>query len=136
MPRGLGETIQLRCLETSFVISNMLTVAFPPKTVFSVASALMLRLFFLSCRLFFLMYAQSFLTTSVRGSGLLPTTFARSSLGVRAFMNAAFAFLAMGDPLLCAGFKSDRRDTIQHDFPSEINKSPSENGVDRPRFGV
>ena len=35
-----------RCLFTSFVISNMFTVALPPKTDFSVASALIMRLFF------------------------------------------------------------------------------------------
>ena len=36
----------LRCLFTSFVISNMFTVALPPKTGFSVASALIMRLLF------------------------------------------------------------------------------------------
>ena len=40
---------------TSFVISNMSTVALPPKTAFSVASALIVRLAFGSCSLFFLM---------------------------------------------------------------------------------
>ena len=44
-----------RCLLTSLVISNMLTVALPPKTGFSAASALIMRLFFASCRPFFLM---------------------------------------------------------------------------------
>ena len=59
-----------RCLLTSFVISNMFTVALPPKTTFSVASALIMRLFLASWSLFFLMYAQSFFVTSVRGIGL------------------------------------------------------------------
>jgi hypothetical protein len=36
------------------------------------------------------MYCQSFLVTSVRGIGELPTTFARSPLGCIGFMNAAF----------------------------------------------
>ena len=36
------------------------------------------------------MYAQSFLVTSVRGMGLLPTTSASDALGVIGFMNAAF----------------------------------------------
>jgi hypothetical protein len=44
-----------RCLLTSLVISNMLTVALPPNTGASAASALMTRLFFASCSLFFLM---------------------------------------------------------------------------------
>src|SRR5213596_2905215 len=84
-----------RCLPTSFVISNMLTVALPPNTVFSLSSALMLRLFFGSCRSFFLMYCQSRLVTSVRGIGLLPITSASWGLGCIGFMNAAFAFRAV-----------------------------------------
>ena len=44
-----------RCLPTSFVISNMFTAALPPKTVFSAASALIMRLFLGSWSLFFLM---------------------------------------------------------------------------------
>lgn len=43
-----------RCLFTILVISNMLTTALP-KMSFSLASALMLRRFLESCRLFFLM---------------------------------------------------------------------------------
>src|SRR5437762_5066823 len=82
----------LRCFPTSFVISNMLTVALPPNTVFSLSSALMLRLFFGSCRSFFLMYCQSRLVTSVRGIGLLPITSASCGLGCIGFMNAALAF--------------------------------------------
>ena len=78
-----------RCLPTSFVISNMLTVALPPNTVFSLSSALMLRLFFGSCRSFVLMYCQSRLVTSVRGIGLLPITSASWGLGCIGFMNAA-----------------------------------------------
>ena len=45
----------LRCLFTSFVISNMLTDDLPPNTAFSEASPLIIRLFFLSCSPFFLM---------------------------------------------------------------------------------
>lgn len=44
-----------RCFETSFVMSNMLTDDLPPKIGFSLASALMFRRFFESCRRFFLM---------------------------------------------------------------------------------
>src|SRR4249920_1695888 len=68
----------------------MLTDALPPKTAFSGPSALIMRLFFLSCRPFFLMYAHSFLVTSVRGIGFDPTTSASLSLGCTGFMNAAF----------------------------------------------
>src|SRR5438067_1871807 len=53
----------------------------------------MLRRFFLSCRLFFLMYAHSFFVSSVRGSGLLPTIFYSAASGCTGFMNAAFGFL-------------------------------------------
>src|SRR5215212_2925914 len=49
-----------------------------------------MRLFFLSCRPFFLMYAHSFLVTSVRGIAFDPTTSASLSLGCTGFMNAAF----------------------------------------------
>ena len=45
----------LRCLLTSFVISNMFTAALPPNTVFRGASALIMRLFLASWRPFFLM---------------------------------------------------------------------------------
>ncbi len=45
---SLDRPAYFRCLPTSFVISNMLTVDLPPKTAFSVASALIIRLFFLS----------------------------------------------------------------------------------------
>src|SRR3954463_7078229 len=50
---------------------------------------------FLSCRLFFFTYAQSFFTTSVRGSGLSPTIFASAGLGCMAFMKAAFGLRAV-----------------------------------------
>src|SRR5690606_5798109 len=56
------------------------------------SSALIMRRFFLSCRPFRLMYAQSFLVTSVRGMGLLPITSESAALGCMAFMNAAFGF--------------------------------------------
>jgi len=40
-----GAICYFKCFPTSLVISNMLTVALPPKTVFSVGSALIIRLF-------------------------------------------------------------------------------------------
>lgn len=45
----------LTCLFTSFVISNMLTCDLPLNTAFRLASALIIRRFFLSCRPFLLM---------------------------------------------------------------------------------
>jgi hypothetical protein len=44
-----------RCFPTSLVISNMFVDDLPPKTTFSLASALMFRLFLASCSPFFLM---------------------------------------------------------------------------------
>src|SRR4029453_17096129 len=83
-----------RCLLTSLVISNMLTEDLPPNTVLSVSSALIIRLFLVSCSLFFLMYAHSRLVTSVRGIGLAPTTSCRAGLGFTGRMNAALGFRA------------------------------------------
>src|SRR6266852_9253677 len=96
-----------RCLLTSLVIANMFTEALPPNTAFRLSSALIIRLFFLSCRPFFLMYAHSFLVTSVRGIGFEPTTSDSTALGCTGFMKAAFgfrllaAFFAMSSP--CEG---------------------------------
>src|SRR5438128_4511397 len=70
------------------------TVRLPPKISRRVSSALMFRFSFLSCKLFFLTYAQIFLTTSVRGSGRSPVILARAALGVSGFMNAAFGLRA------------------------------------------
>src|SRR3989344_2471299 len=81
-----------RCLETSFVISNIFTVALPPKTFLRFSSALILRLFVGSWRLFFFIYTQSALTTSDRGIGPAPTTAAKSALTLSGFMNAEFDF--------------------------------------------
>src|SRR5438874_12488340 len=72
----------------------MFTVALPPKTRFSDSSAWIMRRFFLSCRLFFLMYAHSRFVTSVRGTALSPTISLRAGLGCIGFMNAALGFLA------------------------------------------
>src|SRR4029450_2629327 len=77
---------------TSLVISNIETCFLPPKTAISAPSALIIRRFFLSCRPFFLMYAQSFLVSSVRGRPFEPTTSASFASGVTGRMNAAFGF--------------------------------------------
>ena len=53
---------------------------------------MIMRLFCLSCRPFFLMYAHSFFVTSVRGIAFAPTTIASAALGIIGFMNAAFGF--------------------------------------------
>src|SRR5437867_12562338 len=101
---AISHSRYLRCLFTSLVISNMLTWDLPANTGFSVSSDLIIRRFFWSCSLFFLMYAQSFLVTSVRGIGFEPTTSLSAALGCTGLMNAAFgfrllaAFFAMSSP--------------------------------------
>src|SRR5579871_6820567 len=54
-PSDLPDLPYFTCLLTSLVISNMLTCALPPNTCFSASSDLIMRLFFLSWRPFFLM---------------------------------------------------------------------------------
>src|SRR5262249_13481408 len=85
----------------------MLTTSFL-KIGRSVSSAWMFRLLFLSCKPFRLMYAQSFLVTSVRGSAPEPTTAASCSLGRIAFMNAGLGF-RFAAVLFFAGFFAARR---------------------------
>src|SRR5262245_13050424 len=82
----------------------MFTDDLPPNTALRLSSALIMRLFFLSCRPWRLMYAHTFLVTSVRGIAFEPTTSASVSLGVTGFMKAAFGFrplffFAMRSPL-------------------------------------
>src|ERR1035437_193304 len=81
----------------------MLTCALPPNTALSLSSALIMRRFFLSWSPFFLMYAQIFFVSSVRGIGDIPTTAPTTASGCTGFMNAAFglrfaffAFFAAG----------------------------------------
>src|SRR5450830_611472 len=93
----------------SLVISNMDTCFLPPKTAFSLSSALMLRLFSASCRLCFLMYSHTFLVTSVRGIAAAPMTAANVGEIVIGFMNAAFglaaaSFLGAAAALAATGF--------------------------------
>src|SRR3546814_8866597 len=83
------------CLLTSLVISNMLTLDLPPKTFFSLSSALIWRRFFWSCRLCFLMYAQRFLVIWPRGMALVPTISASVALGVIGFISAALGLRAL-----------------------------------------
>src|SRR5215204_864745 len=71
-------------------MSNIETWPLPPKIGLSLSSALIMRRFLASCRLFFLMYCQSFLVTSVRGIGDAPTTGASCADGIIGFMNAGF----------------------------------------------
>src|SRR5262245_41856416 len=75
----------------------MLTVDLPPKTARSLSSALMFRLFLLSCKPFRLMYAQIFLVRSVRGNGELPTTAASALSGVTGRRNAALGLRFLPD---------------------------------------
>src|SRR6478672_13881124 len=74
---------------TSLFMSNIVTCARPPNTGRSLSSALIARRFFASCSPFRLMYAQSFLVSSVRGSGELPTTAESALSGVTGRMKAA-----------------------------------------------
>src|SRR5437868_9342139 len=91
----------------------METVRLPPNTSRSWSSALMFRFSFLSCRLFFFTYCQSFFTTSVRGSGFSPTIFASAALGCMAFMKAAFGLRAV----FLAGFFADFLAAIRFFLP-------------------
>src|SRR5262249_45376679 len=81
------------CLLASLVISNIETCFLPLKTFPILASALIIRRFFLSCSLCFLMYCQSFFVIWVRGIGFMPTTAPSAASGFIGFMNAAFGFL-------------------------------------------
>src|SRR5437762_14240947 len=81
----------------------MSTCFLPPNTACNAASALIRVLFFLSCNPFFLMYCQSCLVSSVRGSGFEPTTNASFSLGWTGFMNAAFGFRLAAISILLLG---------------------------------
>src|SRR5437868_9284392 len=64
----------------------------PPKIGCNFSSARISRLFFGFWSLFFLVCAQIFLVTSLRGSGSIPTIFARCSEGCMGFMKPLFAF--------------------------------------------
>jgi hypothetical protein len=71
------------------------------------------------------MYCQSFLVTSVRGIGELPTTLARSLLGCIGFMNAAFGVRFLPDEdlrrllLRAPFFAAFRPDLREEDFLAE-----------------
>src|ERR1019366_7889696 len=87
----------LTCFATRAVIWNMLTCALPPNTNLSLSSALMLRRFFL-------MYAQIFFVSSVRGIGVDPTTAPSTASGCTGFMNAAFGLRFAFFAFFAAGF--------------------------------
>src|SRR5271167_758979 len=87
------------CPFTSLVISNIETTFLPSNTASSFLSARMLRLSLGSWSSCLRTYSQSFLVSSVRGSGSLPTTAASAASGctglLRAFLGAA-AFFGVG----------------------------------------
>src|ERR1700730_9269532 len=87
-----------RCLLTALAIWNI-SIFFAPKTACNLSSARISRLFCGFCSLCFLMCAQIFFVTSLRGSGSVPTILAKCSEGCIGFMNALFFFFA-----LLAGF--------------------------------
>src|SRR5258708_233866 len=64
----------------------------PPKIGCNLSSARISRLFCGFCSLCFLMCAQIFFVTSLRGSGSAPTIFANCSEGCMGFINALFVF--------------------------------------------
>src|SRR5215211_911187 len=78
-------------------MSNIVTWDRPPNTGRSLSSALMARRFFASCRPFRLMYCQSFLVSSVRGSAEFPTTAPRALSGCTGRMNAALGTRFLAD---------------------------------------
>ena len=84
------------------VISNIEICALST-TALSLASALIMVRLTLSCRLFFLMYSQTFLVTSVRGIGVAPMTAAKAALGVMAFMKAALGARFLAGAAVLAG---------------------------------
>src|SRR5215208_5559268 len=91
-------------------MSNIVTWDRPPNTGRSLSSALMARRFFASCRPFRLMYCQSFLVSSVRGSGEFPTTAPKAVSGCTGRMNAALGTRFLPDFLaafLVAFFAED-----------------------------
>ena len=69
-----------------------MSIFFAPKIGYNLSSARISRLFFGFCSLCFLMCAQIFFVTSVRGSGAVPTILARCSEGCTGFINALFFF--------------------------------------------
>src|SRR5262245_13356427 len=113
-------------------MAHMFTDDLPPNTALSLSSSLIIRLFFLSCRPFFLMYAHSFLVTSVRGIAFAPTTSASVPLGVTGLMKAAFGlravfffavFFAMRSPMKTQ-IASKESTTKRQLFPSGIAHFP------------
>jgi hypothetical protein len=96
--RGLGRVEvrrYVRCWEKNLFISNIVALSLP-KIFLSAASAMISRLLAGFWRLFFLIYSQTLLTTSPRGSGSDPTITARSSDGCRGFCKAFGALPALG----------------------------------------
>src|SRR5467141_2547328 len=84
----------------------------------------MFRFSFLSCRPFFFTYAQSFFTTSVRGSGRSPTIFASAGLGCMAFMKAALGLRAVFLPdFFAAAFLAAIRLFLPMGEPSPLENS-------------
>src|SRR5713226_4440326 len=68
---------------------------FSPKMGCNLSSARISRLFFGFCSLCFLMCAQIFFVTSLRGSGSVPTILARCSEGCIGFIKALFFALGV-----------------------------------------
>src|SRR6476620_3376711 len=99
-------------------MSNMVTWDLPPKTGRSLSSALMARRFFASCSPFRLMYAHSFLVSSVRGIGELPTTAESALSGCTGRMKAALGVRFLPD--FFAAFLAGRRAAFLADFLADF----------------
>src|ERR1700687_1221436 len=82
---------QTRCPFTSLVISNIETTFLPSNTASRFSSARTLRLSLGSWSSCLRMYSQSFLVSSVRGSGSLPTTAASAASGCTGLLRALLA---------------------------------------------
>src|SRR5215204_1262698 len=80
-------------LFTIFASSNIEICALP-NIGFSLASALIILLFLLSCKPFLRIYSHIFFTISVLGIALPPITSAKVAFGVNGAMKAALGFLA------------------------------------------
>jgi hypothetical protein len=75
--------------------SNIETCFLPLNKSVKAASALIIRLFFLSCNPCFLIYSQVFLIACDLGKLFVPTIAANFADGANGFMKAEFDFCAM-----------------------------------------
>src|SRR3954471_22863025 len=109
----------VRCWARCLFISNMVTRSLP-NTARSFSSATISRLFCGSWSLFVLMYSQTLLTTSGRGSGLEPTTAASSLDGCNGLIRAGLTLLPDA-PLPALGVLADVLFAVELAFLAEVS---------------